>query len=392
MRGPYDQTNTTGEEGPDPLQVQLIRLLLDARGGCAPAEDVIKGIPDLLRQRARQLDGADPTGSLRANGLHPGYLSRSCGDVMVHVPFPLVFAFPGERQLSDILALARTVSVGRDGCVCISGSSCFLGGITVVGDLDFCEYVFDGNELPTRVMRLIESGRDAMLCKVQCGRPFVAPWANCRQALQEFIEQGRPAPGERTRRLKLDFCGITETLGLLPASNIVIWLDPAAPEDGNALDSFAHQEAVIDRGNGVARTLVNARRLGAYLVFLRGQIDLFLPSSPVKSLKRALSLCGLLGLHLLYDECVDWLNHPVVEYMVFSKRIDELKDLIASSPSAETRRFERMLGQAESALDATMFDAQDAAETQGYLRLAAEVVREKVDELITWVETGDGSR
>jgi hypothetical protein len=51
-----------------------------------------------------------------------------------------------------------------------------------------------------------------------------------------------------------------------------------------------------------------------------------------------------------------------------------------------------MLGQAESALDATMFDARDAAETQGYLRLAAEVVREKVDELITWVETGDGSR
>ncbi len=305
-----------------------------------------------LIQRARGLDRADPEGELAVNTDHPGYLTRRHGEFKIHVPFFLADVFPGRAVLDELLPLVLGVSVGAGGSLCVSGSTTFMGRLRMVGDIDICEYVFKAVGLPVAVMGHAHRADDAVLSLVAIdGQDFWHPWDGCEEGLIDFVRQGVPR-GTSSRRLKLDFVGAIPSLGPLPATNVVLWLDPNDPETGNALRSFAHQEAVIDRGCGIARTLVSPARLGAYLLFLRNQATDLTHSSPVKALKRTLSMCSLFGLQWFCDDALELLDHHAVSVMSRAKRLDELVGLVSRSDPAERPQLEAMLNNERLDVDA----------------------------------------
>src|SRR5688572_16991004 len=85
--------------------------------------------------------GLDPAGRLMPALENPGYLTTDCDDWQVFVPWPLVTLFPGPQALSDLLRVGTTVVIQPATNFCISGSSAWMGGEIIVGDLDFCQYV-----------------------------------------------------------------------------------------------------------------------------------------------------------------------------------------------------------------------------------------------------------
>jgi hypothetical protein len=83
----------------------------------------------------------DPERSLSPADGKPGYLVTNCGEWRVFVPWPLVVTFPGPTLLGVLLGVGRNVSIAPPKNLCVSGSSAWLGGKVVIGDIDYCQYV-----------------------------------------------------------------------------------------------------------------------------------------------------------------------------------------------------------------------------------------------------------
>lgn len=380
------------EDGTAEFQIILVKLLLEARRGPQPQSTLVDQLPSLLSKRAAELERADTEGELVASFQFPGYLTRTVAGTPIHVPFPLVRLFPGADILQEIIPIASDISVGNDGAICLSGSSAFLGGIQTVGDLDFCEYVFEGASMPASVGRIVGRADGPALAVMKClEREFVHPWAGWQAGLDRFVEAGPPT-GTDHRRLKLDYCAMVPALGLLPATNLVLWLDSAQPEQGNALRSFAHQEAVFDRGSGVSRTLVDAARLAAYMGFLDGEIGKLAPGNPIKALKRTLSLCSLLGIDHWAEIVLGLLNQSVVGLATREKRLAELAGLVGVLDPETRDPFNRLLDEERTALRRAGLEPTDVDEFETILRDAIEGATAALEVLVARVEVNDATQ
>ncbi|ORE94327.1 hypothetical protein ATO13_09641 [Stappia sp. 22II-S9-Z10] len=311
---------------------ELIGLYSDAKAGHPPPDaDVAEDLASLLSFRAVEASRYDADQALFHAPDYPGYVSRSLDGLQIYVPFPLARAFPGAQSLRDIVAFAVDIGIGT-GAICISGSGAMSGTLHHLGDLDFCEYVFEAGEL-MGIAALCDSASPSSrtaLAAINCkGTVFIAPWDGIRDALEQLTRTGPPAT-PATHFLKLDYCAWCTTFGPIPATNRVLWLSRDDPEQGDALNSFAHQEAVIARGGSPVRTLISAERIGAYLVFLEREITAYKDKNPVKALKRALSFSAVVGIEPWYKDAVRLLNHEAVGRTVRQRRFREFAELASS--------------------------------------------------------------
>jgi hypothetical protein len=372
----------------------MIRLLSDTKKKLSwPPEDTEK-LSQMLRERARRLNKSDMDSALEADAHKPGYLRRDFGSFFVWVPFPLARAFPPHDIVLEIVELLEELAVGQKSSICISGSTAFIGQLKFVGDLDLCEYLLDGGTIPQLVTgHLSRHGVRAHLAKIKCHEDvFLSPFPGCADRVRDLVAQGVPrgTDPQNVRKLKFDFCAIAERLGIIPASNVVLWLSPEAPETGNALASFAHQEAVVDRGEGVARTLIDPDRLGAYLAFLEKDANNYLETNPIKAVKRSLSLTAMLGLSDWYDRAVDILNEPVVGLIVRARRTKELEELVAVSAEAVKSRLVDLLTREQAVLAEICVDEEDVRAVEAVAREFALGFLTVLGEFGTALERKDG--
>jgi hypothetical protein len=120
----------------------------------------------------------DPEHSLEPAAGNPGYLFTRCEEWIVFVPWSLVATFPGPQVLASLLKTGKGASIRPANNLCISGSSAWLGGNIIVGDIDYCQYV---ESLPASIAESVENfthpTKDLILLKASYGdREVEPPW------------------------------------------------------------------------------------------------------------------------------------------------------------------------------------------------------------------------
>ena len=292
---------------PDPIEQPLFfaaMALRSKRAGGLREQDR-RAFTSAISARAIYAEGQDVDKALRASPDFPGYLFRTVGERNVFVPFNLAGVFPGETRLLQVIETAHGVRLNVGHPLCISGSTTFLGRVSNVSDLDFCEYYLsEASTISSAVSSVAKNGGCPLLITVKCAKDSIAiPSDDLDQFLGKRLHHQVVHPPANT--LKLDFIGLSSESGPLPVTNLVLPVMPGHLEEGNALFSFAYQEGVFDVSEP-CRSLLGIQQFTTYVDWLRTQIEKWLRDpepdeilkAPLKSLKRTLSLMLLLGYEL----------------------------------------------------------------------------------------------
>lgn len=289
---------------------------------------------------------------------HAGYLKGEINQSAIFVPWYLADVFPGGEIAQNLERLARRLQVDPEGSICLSGSGVFRGVVSVIGDIDFCEYsVSNPGDIPRFIGQMLLRGEDAPLVRIYLPgvRPktdFFAPWPPCLEKLNTQYGANETASPPI---LVFEHIVSNGVLGLLPCTNRVLPVEPGRPAEGHGKTTFVFQEAVFSYGDSPPRSLVAPLELGDYVAWLRSQIrpdaDSSQKLSSVKRLKRALSLARLIHLHDLADEALAVLKDPLVERYVRRKATAELKRLIEYLPFEEQENWLRALQESNWTVD-----------------------------------------
>lgn len=238
---------------------------------------------------------------------HPGYLIRD----QVLVPFYLLEDLPGTNELGELVALGLSLRVAPNGVICLSGSTALLGTLRFVGDIDYCEYAAPGTYSTEDIVASTSAHAGRTACPL-CERVKVMnpKWSQSCSAWDSSssVELTRRIDTERAYQLKLDFITNTQSAGTVEATNVALLL-VAGREDEIVRASFAAQEVPIP-GSVLPRPLCEPLQLGRYINFLIEQVEHYADTSPVKALKRALSLARILMLPQWDETLIEYLQDP----------------------------------------------------------------------------------
>jgi hypothetical protein len=262
------------------------------------AAELATFVPNLWLGLAESFSGLHP--QWRPLDDRPGHLCRVVEETMVTVPIHLIDDFPDDRTLSELCALAKAVRCDERSAICISGSAALQRTLHFVADVDFCEYVSDRNFARHRAFaRHARSVPPPLAClslKAECNG---VAW----KQLRPFDPEEVAADAMAFTWAKCDFVATTVAVGLVEVSNVILVLDPAQPDIGPALRSFAAQEAPF--GSWVPRAFAVPLELGRYVQWLLEQVERLGDNHPVKALKRAIALARVLLLAEFADEARD---------------------------------------------------------------------------------------
>ncbi len=323
-----------------------------------------------------------------ADTTNPGYVSLG-GPVPARVPYHIAPNFPAAEQLGIFYSIAQMVRIGpanNGSTICLSGSAAMLGWVGHFGDLDFCEYLDD--ETPTDaceiIMRHFAMTGGSNLCiaarfgrlnwKLDSARPGVVP---DEKELRTVIEE---LPAE-SKKGKMDFVASLGEDDAAEISNVLIWLNGEnASEVAKA--SFSQQESPLTNEDAwMPRRLDEPAELGAYCNFLRGQIDKYLQSSPVKASKRALSLASLFHLGPAANALSTELkNSGLAGFEAARQRRDCARRVSALTGSRDHELSLKALAAAER-LDPEL-DQKKLKQAQAKVRAAVRKIRTAVTNLV----------
>lgn len=260
---------------------------------------------------------------------HNGYLLHKNGAYAYYVPYNLVPTFPSQKQvvwLEPVISASRLTTESR---FCFSGSSTFLGQLTAIGDLDFCEYVPENVKI-SEAVELKRHSAQLQLVKVKCGdlkvvtpvNGEVIDWASIN------VEPSKP--------FKVDYILRDQFYGALPVTNVIIITD-GKKTDSNLLRSFAYQEVTV----GPLSTETSFRDLdvfefGRYASWLQDEVDMYIKKADqseelrhlaLKALKRALSWFLIVGLEEEVESIIDKLKAERLEELAAIYRLAEVMRL-----------------------------------------------------------------
>lgn len=186
-----------------------------------------------------------------------GYLIRKTSACSVLVPYHLADYFPTGDSLEALCNLAFDLKVMPEGVICISGSATFLEAVQYTSDIDYCEYVpFDKNEkwshkFVDALYQAVEKQSDTLVClKAMAFHPVHT----------EHLDQGRGnyevLKNLILSRARLDF--LTHFLeDVTEATNLVLPVDIAKPDDSTLQQSFAAQEVPVVEGTWIPQKLLD---------------------------------------------------------------------------------------------------------------------------------------
>lgn len=283
---------------------ELILLIAGADADQAKAMDAEPAITGelsrLFRLVARASQGK-PEQRWTSDEEHPGFLISTVGGGTMAVPFHLIGDLPSGDLLDDIRAVAADLRVGAGSSLCLSGSIVLLGDPHYAGDLDFCEYI-PLSEHGASLVRLTEIATRTSLppvcvtIKLGGSGRMDRPWADVVTPEKLDVMLGACSEGGHG---KIDVMAMKGTIGPVEATNVMLWVPEAQPDEFAALHSFPFNE--IDPGTSsnmpwIPRRLARPSSIRAYVAFLRTDIEKYRHEKPVKALKRALSLAIFLML------------------------------------------------------------------------------------------------
>ena len=233
---------------------------------------------------------------------HPGYVVVSTGSAKVFVPFYLVDMIALGDRFADLLQLGESIRVSGGSVYCLSGSSCQIGAVPHVSDLDFCEYVpkLDAASIARLTLSASQASLPALLrVALGNGQTWAHPWKADLLATPRHDEH-LLATLEGAAFRQCVYLTDLPGLGPLEATNLLLKLNYANPEASAAAGaSFAYQEIAVSATDWAPRNLADPVRLGDYIRFLAESADTFLASSHekprgfIKALRRLLSLARL---------------------------------------------------------------------------------------------------
>lgn len=236
--------------------------ILESRGK-RPSKTKLEKLRHVLHAVTVVACDAAPGGSYEVDIRHVGYLKRRMDDVDLFIPFHLCRYFPIGDTLSELVSVSSLVGLDKRNPICISGSAAFLGESKSLADLDFCEYYLSAIQSIFGAVTGKWPADSSVFCvlKTKCiSLTFAPPWPQRYEVLepvftQELLRADQPY-------VKIDGIYISDALGVLPVSNLVVPINPHNVEAGSATKSFVFQEAVLVRSGGPPRALVSASSLG----------------------------------------------------------------------------------------------------------------------------------
>lgn len=274
----------------------------------------------------------------------PGYLCIKVGQRNYFVPYGLVSVFPDEQQLESVDHLVDEIRLSSESSFCLSGSGTFIGQISCISDIDFCEYFHLTNaELTELLSGKIAALDDSYLVRVkERGGVHYFP----------FKQNGAFLSSEESDTdniFKLDFVTKTESFGVIVATNLVLSIDSKFSNSETLIKSFQYQEAVVLESNAEVpkRPLIEPSDIGRYLNWLRQEAtDYALESKSVqaagesgygslaiKALKRALSWFLMVGLSSNIDEIITMLKKPEMVEVGMTSRNREVMRMLEMIPA-----------------------------------------------------------
>jgi hypothetical protein len=260
---------------------------------------------------------------LKTSDSYAGYLVGDVNGAKVFVPWHLVEIFPPHSVLSEMHTLSQRVKLGSEGAICLSGSSVFRGALQAVGDIDFCEYIFNQpSQVPSLIDSLIMRLDDVWLARIYVPtnrqENYRAPWkGGCPTNLAAAFRRARSSA--RAPVLMFEYVSVDSLLGVLPVTNRVLPVNRTDPAADHGQTTFVFQEAVFCEGDPPPRLLVSPIELADYIVWLRRELrkrasnDLL---NSVKRLKRALSLARIICLDELSTRALSALSDGRIERYV----------------------------------------------------------------------------
>jgi hypothetical protein len=300
-------------------------FLLLARPGVP--KDVLDNLPLFWAELSTAYARLDPNRTLESAEA-PGYLSTSCNEWRVFVPWSLVKSFPGPKVLADLLETGRTVSLDPIVNICLSGSSAGLGSNIEIGDVDFCQYA---SIAPAQMINeAIKFRREnpPFLFKAQYGKAAEAeaPWENWATLTAAM---SAVTSIEGSERFMLEFIGRTREHRNIPISTVVLASDFGSRDVGAARHSFMFQEAAaVPNGQSApVWSLVDPVEISDFVRFLREQLSKYAHVNPIKALKRGLMLANTILLTDFADEALAILTSEACRQHVRKHRIGELERL-----------------------------------------------------------------
>jgi hypothetical protein len=285
------------------------------------------------------------TARLRAkpSDVYYGYVEIPANGCTVFVPFHVTYAFPVASCLGGLVGAAKAIRVSKEGEICLSGSSAYMGRLRTVGDIDYCEYFpLTDPTMLANVRRLARDTRKATVCaRLRWGgRTDQWPWSALDSLLKDADEAFRTTSKRCEDLWKLDFVGNAGRIGPLAITNLALAVDLPLAEEGGGQRSWVYQEAVIGFRKGVPiRSMVRPEEIGNYLNWLRQQISEYADKKPQKAAKRALSLASLMLLLEERDELVEALIAPELSKYVAHSAVEEARTLL---PLAKTRNLKKL--------------------------------------------------
>lgn len=278
----------------------------------------------------------------RAEGA-PGYLFTELNGRRYFVPYGLVSVFPNRQQLVSLDKLVSLVRLEPTSALCLSGSSTFIGQISCVGDIDFCEYFFEkAPALAESVVKKIPVQLECQLLQIKdTQNVYHPPFSGVGSAIGKASMASEVIP----EPIKVDFLVKFDPLGTIVATNLILPVD-AAYSQGDVLErSFQHQEAVILEGQHQlpGRPLIEPGDIGKYLNWLRSQVKHYVEEAKrntssdrsmtygalaIKALKRALSWHLLVGLNDRVENIISILKRPEMGEIANSMRSHEVHRLL----------------------------------------------------------------
>jgi hypothetical protein len=320
-----------GEGGSDIARF-FIECAIAEASGLQPDARTIKKLAQVLHTLAIVSAGSRAGENLVFDKSFVGYVRTQCEGLAVYIPFHLAAFFPTGTTLAELIGISQEVALDNGDPICLSGSATFLGASNAISDLDYCEYYLDSNI--RNPAKFVEGGWNksnirTTIVRTRClSTTYVRPWPSLPNVLRVFEEQIQDDQG---LTIKTDAICLSDLLGPLPVSNLVLLL-ARAMESGAANKTHVFQEAVLTKGEGPPRTLVNANGLGRYLNFLRRDARKFSASEPLKSLKRSLSFFLLTAQHQPARAIIAVLQSELAEVLARVKRQTDTEDLLREMP------------------------------------------------------------
>lgn len=287
---------------------------------------------------------------LKEHGAHTdsrrlGYVVLPVNGVEAHIPFFMTDMMPLGGDLKDMVALGAEVRLSPGSVICLSGSTCQVGKVRQIADLDFCEYVPRLNADSSERLAIWASRDDArgphlLRLSLGAGTAWSAPWSgNLRDPTVPSTVVLSKLQDAKFRQCV--FVAEVSRFGVLEVTNVILDLDYAMPEGApEATNSFAFQEIAISGAEWTPRDLSDPIRLGEYLIWLvqnarkQSEESRASPRTVIKAMRRMISASRLLMLGPEVNTLVDLLRKDGALLASLQDRC-KLYKTISASPGSQ---------------------------------------------------------